>query len=92
MSRLRAIATRLGLGREQDPEDRSTTGDLAAAGSAAPERYGAADEAGDDPTTPDAASLTEFEAHEARLREGGPPTASDAAPAPNAPPDPQGER
>ncbi len=97
MSRLRAIAARFGAGRKRDVEDPRTRADGAAAAASAPadEQYrpdAGFDEIDRPAATSDAASLAEFEADGTALREGGRPAIPDAAPAPDAAPDPQRER
>jgi hypothetical protein len=94
MSRLRAITARFGVGRQQDPEDRRTQAEAAAASATADEQSGPGADHGDidNSATSNASPLAEFEALGAALREGGQPTAPDAAPAPDASPDPPGER
>jgi hypothetical protein len=91
MSRLRAITAKLGAGRKRDPEDSGTQPDDAAGASATSEEQhdpGAGPDEIDHLAAPsDAASLAEFEAIGAALREGGQPAASDAAPAADAAPD-----
>lgn len=96
MSRLRAITARFGAGRKRDPEDARTQADGAAAAPATGDEQnhpGAGPDDIDKPAaTSNAASLAEFEADGATLREGGQPTAPDVAPAPDAAPDPNRER
>jgi hypothetical protein len=95
MSRLRAITARFGMGRKGDSEEPDTQAEVAAAASTtAYEQSGSGADRGDvdNPATSDAPSLAEFEAQGAALREGGQPTAPDAAPAPEASPGPPGER
>jgi len=95
MSRLRAISARFGVGRKQDPEDLHARAEVAPAASATGDEQSSpgADRSDiEDSATSNAPSLAQFEADGAALREGGPPTAPDGAPAPEASPDPPGER
>ncbi len=92
MSRLRAITARFGAHRKRDQEDPRTQADGAAAASATADeqsRPGAGPDEIDNPAAASsAASLPEFEADGAALREGGQPAAFDAASAPDAVPRP----
>ena len=93
MSRLRAITARFGVGRKRNAEDIHTQAEVAAAAPAtAHEQSGPGADNGDNSAASNAPSLAEFEAHGSALREGGQPTAPEAAPAPDASPGPQGER
>ena len=95
MSRLRAITAKFGVSRKQDPEDLHTQAEVAAPASATADEQsgsGADRDDSDNSAMSNVPSLAEFEAHGAALREGGQPTAPDAAPAPEASPAPQGER